>query len=149
MCRCSRARSSPSARSPASLISHRVTSQDVECRTWSTFNCSYCSGESLWPRLVPITPRPAEARPFGSAMQGSALSHICDVGPSPGVRQDGREWDDFRTLIVSNNAIGTSPASASVRLGNTFVLAGVSTHLTTPARETPTSGRVNVQVYPL
>eukprot|EP00892_Ulva_mutabilis_P007597 jgi/Ulvmu1/5209/UM022_0002.1 len=79
-------------------------------------------------------------------MQGTVLSQISAAGITPGVRQDGRHWGDFRSLIVSNNAIGTSPASASVRLGNTFVLAGISTQVSVPSREEPELGRLKIQV---
>lgn len=82
----------------------------------------------------------------GATMQGPDLSQLSNNGVKPGTREDGRQWSEFRNLIVSTNAVGSAPASASVRLGNTFVLAGVTTQLTSPARETPATGNVHLQV---
>lgn len=65
----------------------------------------------------------------------------------PDTRHDGRGWKEFRNLLLRDNAVSTSPASASVRLGNTFVLAGVSTALEAPDRDSPETGTIHVQVH--
>lgn len=61
-------------------------------------------------------------------------------------RQDGRGSRDFRQPVVMCDLIGTCHGSASARLGNTFVLAGVRALQEVPSRAKPDAGELQVKV---
>lgn len=66
-------------------------------------------------------------------------------------RIDGRSLLDFREIEVVPGAIKNAEGSASVKIGNTHVVAGVKIELTKPFPDAPTEGilRVNAEFAPL
>jgi hypothetical protein len=65
---------------------------------------------------------------------------------SQNIRPDGRAKLELRNTSVMVNTIGTAHSSASVQLGETFVVAGIQLDLCTPSKDTHDRGKISIQV---
>ena len=61
-----------------------------------------------------------------------------------GMREDGRKFDQYRDVKIDYEFTKNADGSASVRLGNTFVLAGVKLQPGEPYPDQPDSGTISV-----
>lgn len=70
---------------------------------------------------------------------------------SKGIRSDGRGLLDYRPIKFEFNVISKANGSASVRIGDTYVLAGVKAEIGKPFSDTPNEGVliVNSEFAPL
>jgi len=59
---------------------------------------------------------------------------------SKGNRVDGRGLEDYRPITIEFGVAGKADGSASVKLGNTYVLAGVKAEIGKPFSDTPDEG---------
>jgi exosome complex component RRP42 len=62
-----------------------------------------------------------------------------------GVRFDGRKLDEFRKVEVKQGFIKTSEGSASVKIGDTEILAGIKMSIERPYPDTPEEGTIMVE----
>lgn len=67
------------------------------------------------------------------------------------IRPDGREFDQFRPVVINLGAIKTADGSALVKLGQTTVICGIKAQLCRPKAEMPNEGFVvpNLELPPL
>jgi exosome complex component RRP42 len=70
---------------------------------------------------------------------------------SKGVRSDGRKLNDYRPIKFEFNVISKANGSASVRIGDTYVLVGIKAEIGKPFPDTPDEGVliVNSEFVPL
>jgi exosome complex component RRP42 len=70
---------------------------------------------------------------------------------SKGVRSDGRRLDEYRPIKFEFNVISKANGSASVRIGDTYVLVGIKAEIGKPFPDTPNEGVliVNSEFVPL
>ncbi|MCX8158174.1 MAG: exosome complex protein Rrp42 [Candidatus Diapherotrites archaeon] len=61
-----------------------------------------------------------------------------------GIREDGRSLDQYRPIKIEYGITKNADGSASVKLGNTFVLAGVKFGLGEPYPDSPNEGAISV-----
>lgn len=68
-----------------------------------------------------------------------------------GDRIDGRKFKDFRNIVIEKNIIAKAEGSASVKLGETHVIAGVKIGMGEPFSDTPDEGIlvVNTEFTPM
>lgn len=68
-----------------------------------------------------------------------------------GDRIDGRKFKDFRNIVIEKNIIENAEGSASVKIGETHVIAGVKIGIGEPFSDTPDEGIlvVNTEFTPL
>lgn len=68
-----------------------------------------------------------------------------------GKRIDGRNFDEFRKIEIKTNVAGKAEGSATVKLGETEVIAGVKMEIAKPFEDTPNEGVlvVNAEFSPL
>ena len=68
-----------------------------------------------------------------------------------GKRIDGRNFDEFRKIEIKTNVAGKAEGSATVKLGETEVIAGVKMEIAEPFEDTPNEGVlvVNAEFSPL
>jgi len=68
-----------------------------------------------------------------------------------GKRIDGRNFDEFRKIEIKTNVAGNAEGSATVKLGETEVIAGVKMEIAKPFEDTPNEGVlvVNAEFSPL
>ena len=64
-----------------------------------------------------------------------------------GVRPDGRGLDDSRPLTVTTGEVETADGSATVKLGGTTVIAGVTYEVAEPTSSAPSDGFVDIRVH--
>ena len=67
------------------------------------------------------------------------------------VRYDGRKTDEYRPIEILYNISKNAEGSASIKLGDTQVLAGVKFEIDKPFSDTPDEGilMVNVELSPM
>lgn len=77
-------------------------------------------------------------------------AHIVEA-LNKGIRFDGRKLDEFRKIEVKTGLINTSEGSASVKIGETEVLAGIKMSIEKPYPDTPGEGTmmVDAELLPL
>ena len=63
-----------------------------------------------------------------------------------GLRPDHRILAQFREVSISCDIVSTAASSASVKLGNTHVIAGIKLEVEAPADDAKDQGRLQVQV---
>lgn len=68
-----------------------------------------------------------------------------------GLRLDGRQLNEFRTITVKTGIVNSAEGSARVKIGETEVIAGVKLSIETPYPDTPDQGNlmVNAELLPL
>ncbi len=76
-------------------------------------------------------------------MNEDIKAHIIEA-LNKGVRFDGRKLDEFRKIEIKTDFIKTSEGSASVKIGDTEVLAGVKMSIEKPYPDTPEEGTLMV-----
>jgi exosome complex component RRP42 len=76
--------------------------------------------------------------------------HIFKLGKNH-KRIDGRGFEDFRSIEVEKDIIGTAEGSAKVRIGNTVVLVGVKFSIGEPYPDSPGEGvlTTNAELNPI
>ncbi|MEM1572888.1 MAG: exosome complex protein Rrp42 [Candidatus Methanomethylicaceae archaeon] len=76
--------------------------------------------------------------------------HIIDLAES-GKRIDGRSLTDIRKLEIKTNILDKAEGSATVKLGDTYVIAGIKFEIGTPFPDIPNEGvlSVNAEFLPL
>lgn len=77
-------------------------------------------------------------------MNEDLKAHIVEA-LNKGVRFDGRKLDELRKIEVKTNIINTSEGSASVKIGETEVLAGIKMSIEKPYPDTPEEGTIMVE----
>jgi exosome complex component RRP42 len=63
---------------------------------------------------------------------------------SKGIRIDGRKFNEFRSIKIQKGTIEKAEGSATVKIGETFVVAGIKLELAEPYTNTPDEGRLKV-----
>jgi len=76
-------------------------------------------------------------------MNDDLKAHIIEA-LNKGVRFDGRKLDEFRKVEIKQGFIKTSEGSASVKIGDTEVLAGIKMSMEKPYPDTPEEGTIMV-----
>lgn len=68
-----------------------------------------------------------------------------------GMRIDERKFDEFRKIVIEKNVAKKAEGSASVKIGETHVIAGVKINIGTPFEDRPNEGvlMVNAEFTPL
>jgi len=68
-----------------------------------------------------------------------------------GKRIDGRAFDEFRNIEIKENVVKKAEGSASVKIGETHVIAGIKLELAEPFEDTPNEGVlvVNIEFSPI
>ncbi len=92
---------------------------------------------SLTPTYLPVIPR----------LKRDSMIQVVKKG----VRIDGRKLDEYRRISIELNPIPKAEGSATVKLGNTMVMAGVKIELGEPYRDRPKEGvlQVHAEFVPL
>jgi exosome complex component RRP43 len=63
-----------------------------------------------------------------------------------GLRPDGRQLDESRTLTVQTGVVRTARSSSSVQVGHSYAIAGVNLQLAQPGTDKPDQGLAAVKV---
>jgi len=77
-------------------------------------------------------------------MNDDLKAHIIEA-LNKGVRFDGRKLDEFRKIEVKTGLINTSEGSATVKIGETEVIAGIKMNVDKPYPDTPEEGTIMVE----
>ena len=63
-----------------------------------------------------------------------------------GFRYDGRKTDEYREISVETGVVKTAEGSACVKIGETHLIAGIKTEISTPYPDSPDKGTIMVGV---
>jgi exosome complex component RRP42 len=77
-------------------------------------------------------------------MNDDLKAHIIEA-LNKGIRFDGRKLDELRKMEVKTGIINTAEGSASVKIGETEVLAGIKMSIDKPYPDTPEEGTIMVE----
>ncbi len=72
-------------------------------------------------------------------MRSVGEEYIADLAEK-GARMDGRKADEFRKIVLETNAINSAEGSAKIKLGETFVIAGIKLSVGEPFADRPDEG---------
>lgn len=83
-------------------------------------------------------------------MNDSLKQHLID-SLQKGIRYDGRALDEYRKIEIARDVTRNAEGSATVKIGDTEVIAGVKLMIGTPYPDSPEEGNlmVNVELSPL